>query len=311
VIKIINFHNVTNAHWLDQLIGMLKAQYKLIDIESLREHLNEKRISNNAVHITVDDGDISFYENIFPVLKKHQVPSSIFVSPRICKDGTNFWFQEIKGFDKTELHKTISEITLVPLDKIKLFEPFIILASLQIRVIHEIISRYQKTTGAEPKDGQNMTVEQLIEIRNSGLVNIGAHTLRHPILSNEDEETSNSEIGGSIHELSDILGIKTKTFAYPNGIPVLDFSEREIECLKNNAIDLAFSTEPKNISINDKLLNLPRYGLTYGSMFQIKAKLKLGPGWQRIRNTIYKSEVQERKKWKYLSSQYLSIGGNC
>jgi len=77
-----------------------------------------------------------------------------------------------------------------------------------------------------------MSESELKEAYDSGLVAVGAPTQNHPILANETEQTSRYEIQSSILELSDMLGTQVKYFAYPNGIPSLDFGEREIDVLK-------------------------------------------------------------------------------
>jgi hypothetical protein len=143
----------------------------------------------------------------------------------------------------------------------------------------------------------NMDVEQLKEVYNSGLVTIGAHTMRHPILKNESDESSYKEISESVTQLSEVLGEKIEYFAYPNGDPVLDFSDREMSTLKALGIKLAFSTENKRIERNDLKLSVPRNGISYGSDRMILTKLYAGSSWGKIKRMISgKSESDYRKE---------------
>jgi len=304
MVKIINFHKVNNSDWFDQVVCLLKKKYELINIETLKNFYIGNLKLKKAVHITVDDGDKSFYENIFPVLKKYNTPSSIFVSPKICDDQSNFWFQEIIDYNTFEFQKIISDTLQIPLKITQIYHPIIILQSLKITQIHELIIQYQKITNTPQKNCQNMTVKQVLDVQKSGLVNIGAHTLNHPILANEANDQSDYEISKSIDWLATLLGHKVDTFAFPNGQPALDFSEREMNCLKKNNISLAFSTKPENVSIFDNQLSIPRFGISYGNMYFVEAKLLLGSKWQLLKNIISKSEIEQRKKWKQIISEY-------
>ena len=111
---------------------------------------------------------------------------------------------------------------------------------MQINQIHEIIKQYREKNHTPKKLFQNMTVSNLKEVNQSGLVTIGAHTINHPVLKNENDVTSKYEINESINDLSGILNREIKYFSYPNGIPGIDFSERERTYLRESGIQLAF-----------------------------------------------------------------------
>ena len=173
-----------------------------------------------------------------------------------------------------------------------------IFKNLQIDEIWEIIKTYKKLNNSLAKEAQNMNNDQLIEIDKSGLISIGAHTLNHPILANEDEENSKMEIVNSINELSRILGHEIKCFAYPNGIPSFDFGQREMNILKNTNCKISFSTESKNFTLKDDPLCIPRFGLSYGNEYFVKAKLFLGRNWDKIKDIKSKGEKRMRIELK-------------
>ena len=82
---VLALHEVTDAAWLDGVVRWLQQRYRLLSAEYVGELLAGDDI-RNACHITVDDGHRSFHDIIFPVLKQHRVPSTLFVSPRICTE---------------------------------------------------------------------------------------------------------------------------------------------------------------------------------------------------------------------------------
>ncbi len=63
----------------------------------------------------------------------------------------------------------------------------------------------------------NITWEMMSEMQNSGLVEIGSHTVHHSNLSRVSEKNMRAEIFDSKKILEDKLGTKIQTFAYPYG----------------------------------------------------------------------------------------------
>ena len=293
---VINFHKVDNHEWFEMVIKYLKEKYEIITANDLHNVFIHKRERKGLCHITVDDGDKSFYKIIFPVLYKYQVPASIYVSPLIITGNINFWFQEISEFNKNALLDIIAE--KYKTDKIKLekFNVGDIFTCLKIKEINEIIDKYKDSHNIGFTDRQNMNMEELIAIHKSGLVEVGAHTLNHPILANENDKTSESEILDSISNLKDILNSDIKYFAYPNGIPGLDFCKREIQYLRSANIKLAFSTECQKLKFNENnLLSIPRLGLSYGSKNIINLKLSAYKTWDFLRRHLLHNERKQRQ----------------
>lgn len=243
----------------------------------------QKTPDRGICHITFDDGDRSFYETAFPVLRKHSVPATVFVSPKIAINRENFWFQEIRGYDEQKLRKIIHEETGNSISSDPSFSLSEVMKKLRIQTIKKVIEKYQISTRTPLKPSQNMTDAEIIETEGSGIISFGAHTLNHPILKNEEDRVSRDEITGSITGLENMLGHKVKYFAYPNGRYHIDFDIREVEYLNSNGISIAVSTETGYVVQNDHRLILPRIGITYGSLIFIKSKLLLGENWKIVK----------------------------
>lgn len=281
--KIINFHDVNDANWFGEVLSILKKKYNLISIHELESYYYENKSYKNACHITIDDGDMSFYETIYPILKIMNVPATLFVSPLICSEEKNFWFQEIRNFNPVNLKIIISKYLQVDLKYLNPYPLNVILKTQRIEDIRQIIDQYEILFGSIESDAQNLKTEQLIEIDKDGLVIIGAHTNNHPILANESDETSNKEIVDSFLQLKNILGHEIYYFAFPNGIPHLDFGQREIDTLNSINCKIAFSTKSNNFTKRDNPLSIPRFGFSFGSSYYIKAKLLTGKFWEQAK----------------------------
>jgi peptidoglycan/xylan/chitin deacetylase (PgdA/CDA1 family) len=298
---IINFHEVNDPVWFENTVNYLKRKYDPVQLPELISLFNNGSSLDRVCHIMVDDGDRSFYNVIYPILKKNKLPATIFVSPYAAANRVNFWFQEIVGYDKEKLLKIISEVADINVKSLVKYSLIYIFKCLTIDIILEIINRYQKVYMPDKKPCQNMSVNELMEIENSGLVTIGAHTLRHPILANEELTISKKEIESSITDLADILGHAIHYFAYPNGIPGLDFGQREMDILTNSGCTHSFSNESGNLNYSSSLLSIPRFSLTcMESLSYMKIKLSFGSKWNTIMTLKPGSEINNRKALKKL-----------
>lgn len=145
-----------------------------------------------------------------------------------------------------------------------------------------------------------MTVEQLKEVDHSGLVAVGAHTINHPVLTNENDDSCAYEIGESVTALAKLLEHPVRYFAYPNGRPGIDFGEREMNYLRSNNISMAFSTELDTLSVNSNLLSIPRMGFARMGLSPfnplIKLRLSMGKNWVDVKSIGKPTEKEIREK---------------
>jgi peptidoglycan/xylan/chitin deacetylase (PgdA/CDA1 family) len=297
MMSILVFHAVTDGEWFESLISWLKSQCRLVPIESVAAYYATGEACGKSCHITIDDGDKSFADVIFPVLRRHGVHSSLFVSPKISMDGGNFWFQEIGGYSKRELAIIAADVLNVPFDLLNDFGPEIVLKTMSLRQIREVIKRYRVSFGDQGGADRNLTVDTLREIAATGLVSIGAHTMNHPILANEDDATCEAEIVDSVCCLTSILGRQVEIFAYPNGIPDLDFGVREEKALREMGIKMAFTTESRHLSNADNRMRVPRLSVSdKEAMSRLRAKMLLGSNWSRLRRIAGVGEHVKRER---------------
>jgi len=304
-IKVINFHAITDGHWFEKIIEYLKTHKRIVSCDELDAYLKGQISIKNGYLLTVDDGERSFYDIMYPIIKKHQVPIAIFVSPKITTQEENFWFQEIAGFDHGKFKKICGEILQIPLQSFEEIKVLALIKSMQIHDVLEAIATYKSKYNVADKTFQNVTVSELKELHSSGLVTIGAHTMRHPILLNETDEQSNYEIRNSVDDLSDLLNTQVKYFAYPNGIPAIDYNQREVEILKDTGIVLSFSTNFTKVCKSSKPFEIPRGEISNGQ-FDFRKKLALWQYWNQISNikNKRKDHLNQRKTMLALIHQH-------
>ena len=65
---ILNFHAIKDPIWLEKILKIIKRLYNPISYEDLENYYLNKKEIKHACHITFDDGHVSFYEKVFPLL---------------------------------------------------------------------------------------------------------------------------------------------------------------------------------------------------------------------------------------------------
>jgi peptidoglycan/xylan/chitin deacetylase (PgdA/CDA1 family) len=254
-------------------------------------------------HITFDDGHRSFFENAYPVLYELQIPATLFVSPKVIEEETNYWFQTVRKLNNNDFHQYVcKKVSYRFSNPITDYSVYSILKSIPVKIILELIENYESENSIEEEPNMNITKEQLIELNNSGLIEIGSHTNNHPILANESDNMLEWEIKDSIERLEKLIGKDIGYFAYPNGQPVLDFGDRELKILKETTIKLAFSTDSRKIKGETNNYMVPRIGISKGNNFFIDNKIRFAEQWIQLRNAIHRNtEDKERKYLKAMS----------
>ncbi len=280
-------HDEVNPESFEQRIIWFKNHYNPVSINELREHVYGGKKLKNACMLSVDDGWRSTYDIIFPIMKKHNVPFTIFVSPHITRTGKNFWYYSYKFCNQEDLKNIIVSRGYFS-DEVRKFPCDLILKEIPVDVTYDVIEEYLSSHPEVEIPRGFMNTEELLELHRSGLVEIGAHSLTHPILKGESRERSKSEIINSVEQLSDLIGTEVKSFAYPNGLKSLDFDNDEMQFAKEAGIDMAFTVHPGVITSRSNSLALPRWG----SM----ARLKFSRLGQYLPSRAHQAQIRQKIK---------------
>jgi peptidoglycan/xylan/chitin deacetylase (PgdA/CDA1 family) len=86
------------------------------------------------------------------------------------------------------------------------------------------------TSGLVGRPG-NLTWADCRELAAAGH-HFGSHTVTHPRLSDQDDDTAVREILDSKKEIEDQLGVAVRDFAAPYGNPAVDFGDRDLRTVR-------------------------------------------------------------------------------
>ena len=119
-------------------------------------------------------------------------------------------------------------------------------------VIDDMFAEFYPDEG-EFVDDFYLNFDELQALQDAGMT-IGAHSNSHPLFSKLPPALLEREIAQSLSVLSERLGTRTDSFAYPFG----DFDQRCIRILRAHHVDYAFATGNRIVDPSDNCLCLPR-----------------------------------------------------
>ena len=134
--------------------------------------------------------------------------------------------------------------------------------------------RKKKNSTGELKNEPKLLDEQIVELINSGLIEIGSHTMTHDNLPTLDKEQKIDEIRNSKLEIEKKFNTKCNSFCYPFGL----YDKEDIKLVEELAYTNA-TTTTKGIDDLTKsdLFELKRITISgKDNMFAFKIKLKRG-----------------------------------
>lgn len=215
-------------------------------------------LPNECVAITFDDGFLNNLEVAHPVIQKYEVPATLYVATNFISKKRLIWTDELERLI-LEAPPIPSLITLneeINIDlstfesrqlslkrvkgKFKLFSPS--RRDLAMRTLAESL-QFEADGIRHPTLHNFLDWEQLRFMKNSGLWEIGAHTMNHNSLGSLPSRKGKEEIVGSMKKVAQELGgTYPPLFSYPEG-KKQDIPPYAINVLKK----LGLSTAPSAI----------------------------------------------------------------
>jgi len=272
------YHNQISRCSFNWQVNYLKKHYQVMSIEEVIQMIKEKKsLPDNVAIITFDDGFRNNYTVAYPILKKNNVPATIFLTTNYIDTENILWPDELYLSFRHTTEKKLE------LKDHGMGEYDLHTMSLRARA-YEVIIKHLKSISAKEKDAilaiieeklgildikeeykSNFTMlswEEIREMHDSGLIDFGGHTANHEILSRLDGGTMKDEIADSCNSIKEKLNTTSVSFAYPNGKRE-DFSDLAKEVLKKENISCAVTTITGLNEPNQDLYELKRVGVCH------------------------------------------------
>ncbi len=266
--------------------------YEIISLKLLIEYIVQgEPFPKKAVVITFDDGYKDNYRYAYPILRKYNIPATIFLTTGHIGTGNLFWWDKVSYIVQ---HTSLDELNLGEYGsfslrskkekyrtKSKLIEG---LKKLSKEEKDLFINNLLIITGeAIPDDLGGELILSWDEIKEMSCdgISFGAHTVNHPILTTLPFDQAKMEIIQSKMDIEKNIGHRVNAFSYPHG----DFSPDIAELVRTSGFESAVSISPSClISPNDSLYELSRIGIE--EEFS-KSKVMLSGLWGDMKSISY------------------------
>ena len=252
-------------------LDFFKKHYTIINFSDINQYKYTKRLPPNSLIITFDDGYEDNFTRAYPILKKHDVVSTIFLATGLLNTKQIAWWDEV--FSRLcELGKLEREGHLPKLDESlsKIYNEFKInpsalFSNLNIweqSEIQTIINLLTEHTRLSDKillsENRFLTWQQVIDMHD--IVNFGAHSHSHVSLNTLTTEEIEYEVSESKTAIESRLGKEVICFSYPAGHYRSDMKH----LLKKTGYHFAVTTQ-KGINNLSDTFALKRINLWEGS----------------------------------------------
>ena len=220
------FPDEADAKRFDEMLGWITQWFNVLPLDEAVVRLKNDTLPARAAAITFDDGYEDNYSVAMPLLQKHGVSATFFIATGFLNGGRMWNDSVIEAIRRTVKHSL--DLTSIGLEKIPV-------SSLQekraaiVKVIGALKYDYFDVRRAKSDSvwqladvklpsALMMSSEQVQQMRAQGM-QIGAHTVNHPILAKIDLKTAEQEIRSSKEFLEDLLKEPILLIAFPNCKP--------------------------------------------------------------------------------------------
>ncbi|MBF9234420.1 polysaccharide deacetylase family protein [Microvirga alba] len=271
--------------FLDATVTFLKREgFDIIPMDDVPDRLRSTRSHKPFAVLTFDDGYRDNLAYAWPVLKRLQVPWTLFVVNDFANGRGRLWWLElemaIRQLDRVEV--TLGNERLIFVTKTTA-QKYVAFDTLHRRLkagpeeqLRAMIAELSERVGIDPERlVQNLCAnwDELAGLANDPDVTIGSHTLTHPIMARHESSVAASEILESKAAIAKRLGRPVRHIAYPHGDPG-SAGSREFSLARQSGYETAVTTRPGHLFArhSDLLTALPR--LSINGLHQNEAALR-------------------------------------
>jgi peptidoglycan/xylan/chitin deacetylase (PgdA/CDA1 family) len=280
--------SVSPAHFAEHM-AVLKREAKPMQLRALRTALRTGKTPRDGVVVTFDDG---YADNLLaarPILDRHDVPATIFVTSGAL--GTPaFWWDRLARLllRPGKLPKKLSLPVPGRTHQVKLGqdaewddaaaaahpswtpwgEEHPTARHRAYRTFYDALlaldaEQRQKALAALPAVAESqadrpLSIGELRTLAENDLIEIGCHTRTHPVLSRLASEAQRDEIRLARRDLGAVIGTPLTSFAYPFGRPE-DYDAGTVKLVREAGFSCACSNFASPVGSGADPFQIPRF----------------------------------------------------
>ena len=248
------------------LLAYLLKRFEVVSLDTLLAAEPRAVQSKPQCLITFDDGWADTYSHAFPALIKFGLPAVVFLTSGFIGARGGFWVEKVRKLWRTPARSRLesalrdSDASASRTDLEKVVEWLKYMPTERRSTILKPLLPDNAQSSGEEIDAM-LTWDQAREMSDAG-IEMGAHTVSHPLLTCEDGTCVARELQESKQTLEQELGKIVRAFAYPNG----DWNERIREQVSQAGYGCAFTTRPSWHARGDNRYTISRLLLHEGNI---------------------------------------------
>ena len=300
---------VTPRRFSEQLEAVREVA-DVVSLSRLVQDLASHSLRGPRVVVTFDDG---YADNLLaakPVLERLDVPATVFVTSGYVGCHREFWWDELErillapGTLPSRLELTVvgrarswdlGEDAVYPESTYHRQRTWSVLErrvpSLRHGVYRSLLGllrplpdeaqqsvlvqlrAWAGSDGTARPGHRTLTAREVTELERGGLVEIGAHTITHPVLALLPRERQQTEIAGSRARVGELANAEVQHFSYPYGVGSRvrrllsgprapsrrpDFTPATVALVRDSGFESACTTTAGTVGRSTSAVRLPR-----------------------------------------------------
>jgi len=260
------FPDEPDAARFDEMMGWIKSWFNVLPLDQAARRLASGTLPPRSAAITFDDGYADNYTQALPILHRHGLCATFFIATGYLDGGCMWNDRIINAIRRSQLpqldlrhlglgcHALASAAAKRLAIDVLLSRTKYLSSDKRLEQVEHIAQAAAVDEAFQPM----MTSTQARELHRAGM-QIGAHTVSHPILAKLEIDPARDEIARSKIELEQLIGEEISAFAYPNGKPGDDYRPEHADLVRQAGFTCAVSTAWGAAQTGDDLFQLPRF----------------------------------------------------
>lgn len=249
----------------DAQVKFLKGNFDLVNFSKLADNPDSTDWRGKVI-LTFDDAYRHSRIHAYPILLKHRTTAVFFLPAASVLKGDVMWFDRVSHGIRTSKkeHLRFDDVGDFPLTTVRERQTALraVKAKLKMLSQEERASRIRDLfidldcPEDHPPSDSLLRLGDVKEMIKGGM-EIGSHSMTHPILSQVSDPELHVEIVESKRDLEAAIGARLWAFAYPNGT-FGTFGRREMELARKAGYAYAVANNPGRPGREQNRYSLPR-----------------------------------------------------
>ena len=238
-----------DADTFETHLQVLKKYFNVLPLREAVDKMSAGNLPRRSVCITFDDGYADNHDVALPLLQKYSMPATFFIATGYLNGGI-MWndvvIESLRHTQKEQLDLSSFGLGSYQFssdqDKTSAIEALLNQLKYKIQDERESLVYAIKDAAGVVGTRHLMMTDEQVRSMDAQHMQIGAHTITHPILAKLTDEKALQEIQISKSYLENLLKHPVDIFAFPNGKPITDYTVKHVAMLKELGFKAAVST---------------------------------------------------------------------